>query len=535
MRHAFALAPTGFRPKAWQELSMRETGFRSRLGLEIGAVLASFFVSAWSVWSDDIINNDGILYLRCAREFSAGNWEAAFAVYGWPWYSYLISIGTSVLGLSGESAAHLLDAVCNALMVFAFISIAKWASEDRRVHLLAAFFIVAFPEFNEDRSSLLRDHGFLAFYLLSIRAFLSFESGGRWSSAALWGAFMLVAALFRIEGFALWAMVPFVVLFDRRRGFWKRMGRFAVAHSVLLLLSVAGAAVWLVYAESRAAGVAESSRLFEPFHRLADLWPSEGSGIEQRLDVLKTSLLNQYTESYAPVILVVASLTIVGLESVRTATIPIFLLLLVVIRSRPAIGVPGPRVWAGLVLANVTVLVVFVIDTLFLTERSALPLALLMLLAAPWGVVSVWGWIQSSKWAPRAKKWVQVATCIGLAVWAIEGLVSFGPTKDHIKNCGHWISENLGADVKVYSNSELLLYYAGRDAGPWDGAKSWEWTKKVLRTAVPRGYEYVAVRVRRKRADLEADVRRAYPYEPLRVFEGNRGGKVFVYRCPAKR
>lgn len=43
------------------------------------AAIISLFLSAWSVYLDDVVNSDGVLYLRTAELLAHSEWQAAFA------------------------------------------------------------------------------------------------------------------------------------------------------------------------------------------------------------------------------------------------------------------------------------------------------------------------------------------------------------------------------------------------------------------------------------------------------------------------
>jgi hypothetical protein len=46
----------------------------------------SLLISAWSVYQDNVINDDALWYLEAAGLFSAGEWISAYNRYPWPLY-----------------------------------------------------------------------------------------------------------------------------------------------------------------------------------------------------------------------------------------------------------------------------------------------------------------------------------------------------------------------------------------------------------------------------------------------------------------
>ena len=71
--------------------------------------VASVIASAWCIHIDDVINNDGVEYIRAAEQFAARNWAGAFAVHQWPFFSFLMWATGTALGTSYETAGQLLN------------------------------------------------------------------------------------------------------------------------------------------------------------------------------------------------------------------------------------------------------------------------------------------------------------------------------------------------------------------------------------------------------------------------------------------
>ncbi len=131
------------------------------------AAIISLFLSAWSVYLDDVVNSDGVLYLWAAEALKAGDWQEALALYKWPLYSSLISLVSLIPGLGVEYAAHVLNAALTALAVVVFLSLVRELGADRKMLIAAAIVILLFPGLNRYRAFIIRDAGYIAFYLLA--------------------------------------------------------------------------------------------------------------------------------------------------------------------------------------------------------------------------------------------------------------------------------------------------------------------------------------------------------------------------------
>ncbi len=134
--------------------------------------MASLLLSVWCVFLDDVINNDGILYLRTAELIGRGEWQAAIESYKWFFYPLLIAIFGKLTGLGLELSAHVLNAGFTALTVAAFISLIRELGGSRSAVTAAVVLVLLFPGLNEYRSFVIRDAGFLAFYMLALLLFI---------------------------------------------------------------------------------------------------------------------------------------------------------------------------------------------------------------------------------------------------------------------------------------------------------------------------------------------------------------------------
>ena len=162
------------------------------------AILASLVLSAWCLFLDDVINNDGILYVRTAELISRGEWQAAIGSYKWFFYPLLMAIVGKLTGLSLELSAHVLNAGFTALTVVTFISLVRELGGSRSVVMAAAILVLLFPGLNEYRSFVIRDAGYIAFYTLALLLFVRNLKGPTWWLTTGWIATMVVATLFQI-------------------------------------------------------------------------------------------------------------------------------------------------------------------------------------------------------------------------------------------------------------------------------------------------------------------------------------------------
>ena len=134
------------------------------------AAAISILLSIWAATTGSVVNTDAICYLQSADTMPAGL-HAAMTVCGqaqWPFYSALIFSVVHLASLSNVAAAYLLNGFFSLISVVTFVGIIHFLNPARRLLWLAAAVILLSHDFNAIRQYIIRDHGFWAFYLVSI-------------------------------------------------------------------------------------------------------------------------------------------------------------------------------------------------------------------------------------------------------------------------------------------------------------------------------------------------------------------------------
>src|SRR6185312_11171405 len=202
------------------------------------AVLFSILLSGWAAIKTSVINPDAICYLYSAAAMSKGLVVATHlcAQAKWPFYSMLIFGLSRITDFSYLVAAYLLDGFFSLISVVTFIAIVSQLTLRTRVVALSAVVILLAHEFNSLRVEIVRDHGFWAFYLLSLFFLLQYfnaanitrrqKTRNQWCYALLWSVSLVIAALFRIEGVVFLLLLPLLVFFEKKTKITTRLGHF---------------------------------------------------------------------------------------------------------------------------------------------------------------------------------------------------------------------------------------------------------------------------------------------------------------------
>ena len=513
---------------------------RRQLDLRWLAAGVSIFLSALRFALDPVINNDGILYLRAAEFFEAGDWEAGSALFKWPFYSFMVGQLSRLTGLDVEIAAHVLEAALSATIVAAFVSIVREAlstgalgAQARRIEGLAVLTILGYSTLNDYRADITRDTGYLAFYMVALLFFFRFVRRPAWTSAAGWGLAISVAVLFRIEGVVFWLLLPCALLFRRPSPGRHRWREFACAHTILLAF-VATLAIALTLPGVRDAETLSRLELEEPWTRLKLFVLAIGNLPEKAAPLVGTVLPKQSADHAVPILLL--SLAYVLVVETLMALTPLHLIL-VGHAARKRLLFPAEgflRSWLWCVAISFGLLLVYVPPRALLTGRYPLALCLTLLVAVPFSLANLYEKWRAAKangrpTPTRWQRWAFPLAAVFLAAGAVDGLVSFGATKHHLREAGAWIRSQPGEDKRVFTNDKILGYYAGQRFPQKVTGDDWEATRAFLENGSHSDYDFVALRFRRRRDSQAAWAVARVGEPPIQEFRNRRGDRVLVF------
>lgn len=505
-------------------MTFTTTRFLQRYRIECVSVLASLALSIWLISLYGVINIDGVLYLASAEAFIKGDWREAFDIYRWPLYAMLIAGTHQLLGLSLEASAYVLNTLCYAILVVAYIALVRTLGASRRTLWFAALFILLLPSLNDYRTFVIRDIGFWAFYLSGLLAFFRFQLRPSLGLALAWGSAMVVATLFRIEGIVFLLLLPLVLLWKPQEG-WRRALPLFVQLNVLPLAGLAAVGMWLITTDT----VAFSGRLLEPLMWLERFGEQVGGGLVERASLMEQHILNEYSDHLAlPAVLGILLLILVwhsakslGLLGMGAAAYA---------WQQRAMPLPPNirRSLLWLLTLNVAVLVVFATTMFFLTGRYVMALTLILALAVPFGLDRIYQrWLEGRAETGASRRWMFPVVVLLLCFMSVDSLWSFGTSKRYLRDAGRWLKQNVAADARVYSNDRILSFYADKLPPDWRETRHPAPVDEVLsQPAQWRQYDYMALVIRRWQ-ELPPPVADVHV---LREFSNNRNDRVLIFR-----
>lgn len=497
------------------------------IDVRLQAICLSLILSSWTIFTNDTINLDGILYLQTADRIQNGDWIGAYQLYSWFFYSGLIASLSSLLGIGLEASAYALNSLFSALLVFGFITLIRELGGDHQTMLIAAFVILFQPELHEFRSEIIRDHGYWAFSLLSSLFFLRYYIKPRWIYAIAWSITMVTAALFRIEAIAFLVLLPLVIVFRKGWSFSKKMRSLLEVQSVNLIIFF----VLLSFLEMEIITVKQTGRLLEPLQLIDSLWNELTLGIFQKAEVLESSILNEYTDEFALIITISIPFIIFISKFIKALT-PICILFLFwkPFRKRFDWSKEGTQVYSWLALISLIVIFSILFTKDLLQQRFLMFLVIILLIPITFNLSLFFKKYKFNISLQLKKRLLPNIILIFIAAYAIEGFSYPGGDKLYLKNAGKWLKLNTPPRSLIYTNNNKILFYSGRYRDKISTMPVRDpFSKEIFEKLDLDKYNYLAIWTSHKKPIKDETLYGMIGVHPVKIFNNRKNDKVMIF------
>ena len=427
------------------------------LDIRLWAVIASLLLSFLNTLLNPIPNVDAFEYVRTAEIFLNEGVAAAYAYQ--PSATYAVLFGTlhKLTGLDLFAAAQVINALLFALLVYAFISLAREVRASERVTLLAAITILIFPQLNEYRYHLIRDIGFIALLLLGMLFLIRYGKRQHWQDAALFVVSTAAAVLFRSEALVYLPLAPLALLWNRELTVRARVLAVVKIEAISLVLGILGVLALLLFDINVLRLVQRAAAVYLPF--VQDAW----TALSAADSPLSTAVFGEYASDFSGqyiVLFMIAGLAaILVLKLIFGFGVPALLVLGYGLRQRSGeLGSPVMRVVLSYALIAFIILLGFLMLTRFMSTRYTLLFCTLLMLMAPLVIDSALAQARTEA-ATRVMRGM-----LGfLALYcAIDAHISFGHSKDFLQQASTWLKVNTEENALVITNSNYVAYHSGR-------------------------------------------------------------------------
>lgn len=455
---------------------------------------ASVALSLLALYFSPVMVRDGMFYIHVAELFQQGGLSAARAEFDWPFFSVLLATLDSWLPWSMGVIGYGISIVFAALTTWMLVLILFRVAGHRRIGV-AMFIALAFGPLNQYRSDVLRDWPNWFFILLAVWSFLRFRDKGRWGWAITFLLAVVAAALFRLEALLIVVPLSLVMLLERDRSLADKI-RFVAIPGVLML-----ALFGMLLANVGGFG----HRAWQYLNNLNAV--AFGGHLEQASDRLAEAVLNQFSDDYAMLVLVVGVLAILPVKIIHWLWL-LMLPRLLELRQGVRAEAGETRAFVWLAVAWGLMLMVFLLQAFFVSSRYIVPMMLFMLPPLYLALLRL-----------PATRWRQLLLALILLQGASEAISTKGYQKRIFIDAGRWVSEHIPRQDAVHIDDGRVSYYAGASyfppgEAPTTASSEPEW--QVLHT--------------RKRNAAHIEKRLAPLYHPIRRFDSGGNEIVVIFK-----
>lgn len=427
------------------------------LDIRLWAVIASLLLSFLNALLNPIPNADAFEYVRTAEIFLHEGLAAAYAYQPSATYPVLFGALHQLTGLELFAAAQVINALLFAVLVYAFISLAREIRASERVTLLAAITVLIFPQLNEYRFYLIRDIGFIALLLLGMLFLIRYGKRQDWQHATLFVASTAVAVLFRSEALVYLPLAPLALLWNSELTMRARVLAVVKIEAVCMALGILGVLALLLVDMNVLRLVQRAAAVYLPF--VQDAW----TALSAASSPLSTAVFGEYASDFSGqyiVLFMTAGLAaILVLKLISGFGVPALLVLAYGLRQRSGeLGNPVMRVVLTYALIAFTILLGFLLLTRFMSTRYTLLFCTLLMLMVPLVVDSALAQARSA----AANRLMRGALGLLALFCVIDAHISFGDSKDFLQQASIWLRDNTEEKALVITNSNYVAYHSGR-------------------------------------------------------------------------
>ena len=503
--------------------------YLNHLDIRFWAAFSSILLSCICLAQVDVINNDGILYLRTAETFENGNWLLAHQLYHWPFYSFLIYLTHTLTHLSFEYSAYLLNTFFFAIATVCFVDITEQLQFEKKYVWFSLLLFSLFPLINDYRNFIIRDAGFLAFYLLSLRSlFIYVNPGNIKSSLHLlgWLLFMSLACLFRVEGFIYLFITPLLLLLIEKEAKERFKIIIFLATPVAILFIFIG---FLMYVKPQYI-LKNIDRIQELYEKVLTSYAAIVSGFCEKIPIIHDQILNIFSNAYSTFFLASGITCYYFLESVRAFN-PVCLLLIILgsLRSSVYFKTQTRQVLLGYILLCFLTTYLFTLRYFFLSNRYLLPMVVTALFFAIPGLKLIEEKFLSLKKYPLFF-FKGLLFLMTLYIF-LEGITHFGYSKLYVKDASLWVKQHFSTKEKIYSNSRQIMYATHIYPEGWDQYSLTFTNIELLEKQkfLLKSYDILVLDIPKTDEQESQEILNTLPFQLEKTFQNKRGDAVYIY------
>lgn len=402
------------------------------------AIFGSLILSFVALCFEPILGRDSAFYVDNAKAFVEHGNASLLERFSWPWFSALIGVTHSTLGLSCVVSAYLWVFLFSAGLCACVVRCVEQINP--KAGYWAVLVVLTIPAFNEYRSELLREHGFWFFAAMCMMLMTRYQL--RSDKFALFGAVVCVAlaSLFRLEALFMVAAIGGCVLWAHRETVKAQYLKGGA------LLAGFIAVMTVVFWSLDAMQLSRVQRYLDFVDPLR-FWDSVSTISGSFAD----STLRYSSKDLAPLIILSGFWVAIVFSILKMMGVYVLPFLWSLFQRNRGSVFQGNAFGVIATLAYICILVVFFVQSRFTVDRYA---TLVHVLLLPSMILAMYQFMERFPRFSRAV--VVVAVLVG-----VGNVVSLSPKRTHFFAAAEWIqSQDIGLERTFFYDARIP-YYSG--------------------------------------------------------------------------
>lgn len=414
----------------------------SLTNIRLFTALFSLILSIFAFYTDDIINSDGIKYIKMAEIFLESGFIESTKIMGWPFFSILIAYLHEVTSFSFELSAYILNSLLFVLITDSLILISNKILPNKHQLTFAALLIICFYSLNEYRDFIIRDIGYWAFCSLSLLQFIRFLETPSLKNSIFWQLSIILAILFRIEGLVILFGLPvYLLTFSPPFKALKQI----VQLNLLPLISIIFVGLFTP-GLSALIEINATERSYSGLIHLLKIFNS-------KTEFLGSQILNQYSEEYSALILSSGLFIMLIYKLTKGLSFGYLSLYFLSQWQKKSFQYPHRHLLSYFLVLNIIILIAFLFHGYFVVSRYLVMalLALLLLILPTICHKLEQAWIQ--------KKYLFLGLASTILLVSLIDATTQSNSKSYIKDTAIWASKNLPKNKALLTTDKFTRYY----------------------------------------------------------------------------
>ncbi len=501
---------------------IKTSGIRLTKGpwLYPGCILISLLLFAASLYTDDIINDDGMDYIYAAYEYSSGDTAAARSFRPEQLFYSQFAVLSKYTGWSLLQSAYLLSLLAQTALMCGFLAVVRCLGGSATTQLLALMVIASMIHFNELRPHIIKGFGFWACQVWAIWAIINFALDKRWRYLLGWAGLSIVSMLFRIEGIVYLAgmaiVIPLVIKAAPRK-------RFLLCAATALVGCLTIVSVnQLYFQQGNEQRISPSIKLKAEFDRATGIIDT----IDQQKELIRDTMPNKWARNSASHFLIGGLIFEVGITLLYTTNGLLLILVLVYGKTSIFPKTISHKLIAGYFMIGLVISFYTVASRFFITDRYLFLPALLLCIPLPFLLKRILSVQNDQSWGRR---YILRGAIFVIPVLAILiPILKDNNQKAYIPEAAQWVKANLPTTDNIYYNDQKLAFYSGDYAN-----RSFQYPEVSIKTLRNKNYRYAVIHTEKSKPQkLTTSLANNKSIQRVRRINGQQGGMVDIYKMP---